>query len=211
MADPDGTLVESIWVRHNIAPLLADLKEIDPRLMRETRARIREVGKSIIAAQSAILDNEKGGAALLATRRYDGGSASRRGGYRNGPLAAQLGGQRLVSIGGRESDSGVSRGTRAEIKSGLRVTVPTAATKQARLRVQTTRGDLRGAFNAKYWRHPVYGSRAVWSANKGTGYFSRGIQDAGGRETALNAVVDALNVALGIVQGKTYPPTQGES
>jgi hypothetical protein len=96
-----------------------------------------------------------------------------------------------------------SKGTRDEIKSGLKFRVTTGKTRSA-LRLNTTSGEIRKALNAKSWRHPVFGT-GEWAEQQGTGYFSRGAMSQRGEvEDRIRA---AIRVALEAVETRSTTTT----
>lgn len=178
-------------IRHNLGPILDDLKEISPKLATGTRRELRGVGQSVITAQQAILRGEPVGGVVSKTT-YSIPRVSRRGGYRRGPRARELGGARIVSVESQASARQRSRGLRASVAASLKTAVRTPRTgRGASVRVQSSRPYWANkALNAKKWRHPVFGGSA-WIEQAGNQYFTRGAAiGASEAQEALYRVVD---------------------
>jgi hypothetical protein len=180
-------------IRSNIPAVIADLAEVDKRLVRDLRRSIRESGERIIAEQREILASENPG--TLTRRQYTRAQPTRRGGYRRGPLARQLGGARLKTVTGAASTGKSRRETRKRIADGLKTRLSVSKTRGASVRIVSTgaSGDLPvKAFNRKVIRHRVFGTD-TWAAQKGLQYFSRGI--AAGASDARQRLEDVIREA----------------
>jgi len=101
---------------------------------------------------------------------------------------AAMGDHLFESVGSSGLTSRVrrSKGSREEVRSGLKMRVTTGKARTS-IRVTTTKGDLRKAMNLKSWRHPVFGT-GEWVEQQGTSYFNRG---AGEQREATNEAIQA--------------------
>jgi len=186
-------------IKTNLPALLADLKQISPVVARETRRALREAGDATIAEQKRILLGEPVGGVVTA-KQYTRAMPSRRGGYRRGPLAGQLGGARLVGVTQRSGTRSRSQGTRQKVAASLKTTVTTGK-RGGSVKVRATLpGPMDAAFNAKSWRHPVFkhSGEPPFVEQAGNQYFTRGARAAA--EAARRAMFDAIEVALDVVQ-----------
>lgn len=192
-------------IKTNLPALLADLKQISPVLARETRRALKEAGDATIAEQTRILMGEPVGGVVTAKQYTRENMANRRGGYRRGPLAGQLGGARLVGVTQRSGTRTRSQGTRQKVAASLKTTVTTGK-RAGRVKVRATLpGPMDAAFNAKSWRHPVFRRSGVppFVEQAGNEYFTRGAK--AGAEAARRAMFDAIEVALDVV--KSHNPS----
>lgn len=174
-----------IDVRSNLGPVLADLKEISAKLARDVRRDIRSSGDTMIEESRRALDAADAGKVVtVTTYRRRGPGEGTRGGYRRGPRARALGGQVIDQVETRDaSRSRTSSGAIDEVKKGLVTRISISKTRGARVRMQTTKGELKRALNMKKFRHPIFNDsgQAPFLEQRGTDYFKRGVT-AGGRE-----------------------------
>lgn len=189
-------------IRHNLGPILADLKEISPKLATGTRRELRGVGQSVIIAQQAILRGEPVGG-IVSKTTYAIPRTQRRGGYRRGPRARELGGARIVSVESQAAARQRSRGLRASVAANLKTAVRTPRTgRGAAVRVTSARPYWANkALNAKKWRHPVFGGSS-WVEQAGNQYFTRGA--AIGAEEAREALYRVVDEAMRTIKSN-YP------
>ena len=191
-------------VRTNLPGIIADLKKISPALARETRRALRAAGDAAIAEQKRILLGEPVGGVVTA-KQYTRAMASRRGGYRRGPLANKLGGARLVGVTQQSGSRTRSQGTRQKVAASLTTRVTTGK-RGGSVKVRATLpGPMDAAFNSRTWRHPVYkqAGQPPFVEQAGNQYFTRGAK--AGAEEARRAMFDALEVALDVI--KSHNPT----
>jgi hypothetical protein len=178
-------------VRSNLRPLIQDMKAISPKLATGFRKSLRETGNAIIERQQEILRTEPVGGVVTSTR-YSLAQRNRRGGYRRGPRARELGGARIVSVDSRASSRERGRGLRASVAANLTTRVSTPASgRGASVRVASrTPAWSNKALNAKKWRHPVFG-RPERIEQAGNQYFQRG---------AKAGVIEARAALLALVE-----------
>ena len=86
-----------------------------------------------------------------------------------------------------------SKGTRKEIKSGLKLKVATGKARTS-VKLSTTKGDIRKAMNTRSFRHPVFGDRNTYVEQPGNRYFNRGAYEQ--REAVYDALQSAIKVAI---------------
>lgn len=179
-----------IDVRSNLGPVLADLKEISAKLARDVRRDIRSSGDTMITESRRALDGgDVAKVVTVTTYRRRGPGEGTRGGYRRGPRARALGGQVIDQIEVRNARHKHEKTDAiAEVKKGLVTRISISKTRGARVRMQTTKGELKRALNMKKFRHPVYAEQGSewyqngpWIEQRGAEYFKRGVT-AGGRE-----------------------------
>lgn len=186
----------------DIKGALDALKEVSPKLATEARRALRESGKAITEEQGRILDSERGGNVLRTHYKARAGLRQGRGGYRRGPSVALYGGMVIDRVDSVEASRSRGRGARREIKAGLKTRVSTPKTG-AKVRIATTKGDLRKAMNTRKWRHPIFADAGMrqgtwdgaWVEQAGTQYFRRGISEKyqETREALFRAVEDMTN------------------
>ncbi len=178
-------------VRSNLGPLIKDMKAISPKLVKGFRKSLHDAAKVIIERQEEILRTEPVGGVVTRTR-YSLAAGNRRGGYRRGPRARELGGARIISVDSRASSRERGRGLRASVAANLttRVTAPPSG-RGAKARVASrTPAWSNKALNAKKWRHPVFG-RSERIEQAGNQYFQRG---------ARAGVIEARAALLALVE-----------
>lgn len=167
-------------IKSNLRQVLADLKELDPKLATEVRKRLRASGDAAIAAMGAILDEDAGGVVTGKTHRL---GTDRRG-------RAHL---VVDQINSRAAWRSRSTGARKEIKRGLRLKVSTGKARTS-VRLAATSGALRRPMNKRSWRHPVFDDPNTWVEQPGSQYFNRAVYSEA--KNLRNAVEDAVQVAL---------------
>jgi hypothetical protein len=147
--------------------LLAGMRELPPKVKRDTRRELRTVGDDIIAKQRAILDGPlPTGVAKTGQRRVLTPNArTGKFGYRNLNVYAD----KDVARPGRSS------GMREAIKAGLKTRIVTGTTRQG-IEVATSGPKVDGFNQAKFWqkvqfRHPAFGHRDRYVYQKGQPYF----------------------------------------
>jgi len=174
----------------SLQDLLKGLRDLPPKVKRETRKELRTVGDDIIRAQIEILDGplpegtQKTGKklTLIVNRR-----GRRQAVYKNTFE------DRGVQRGGR------STGLRESIKSGLKTRIVTGKTRQG-IQMRTTGPVRDDGFNAaKFWqkknfRHPVFGNRDTYVYQQGQPYFFGPVVE--GRNDLLDKATKILNDAI---------------
>jgi hypothetical protein len=179
-------------IKSNLRGLLTDLKEFDPQLATVVRKQLRAAGDDAIKAMGDILDAEGKGGVVTGFTRITGRDS--RGRMRLNQR------DKVIT---REANRSRSRGTREEIKRGLKLKV-TAGTSRTTVRLATTKGDLRGAMNRRSWRHPSFGGRGPWVEQPGSRYFNRGAYgepgSPGTRERINASLQAAITVALAAIE-----------
>lgn len=170
-------------IKADLGPLLRDLKEFDPALARQIRARLRRAGDSTIEDMRALLDE------------YEGGTVT---GWNKTLGVDKLGRARIrrTTANTAAANRARSRGSRKAISEGLKLRVTTGKSRTT-IRLVATTGALRKALNTKAWRHPVFGT-GEWVEQPGNQYFNRAVwgrwrdmRDA--TEFAIQDALDAVN------------------
>ncbi|WP_291378863.1 hypothetical protein [Demequina sp.] len=197
MATSDASLYE---VKTNLRGIVDDLKEISPKLATDMRRSLRGTGESIIEAQRQILQHEAVGGVVSSTRYSM--PQRRRGGYRRGPRARELGGARIISVNSQASARGYHTGLRDQVAANLTTQVRTPRTgRGAAVRVASAKPFWANkALNAKKWRHPVFGGQQRVE-QAGNQYFQRGV--AGGIDEAREALIAVVENAAKTI--KSHP------
>ena len=185
-------------VKSNLRPLIDQLKNISPKLARDTRRALRDAGVSIIQKQQEILHNEPVGGVVSATR-YSLSMANRRGGYRSGPKAKTLGGARIISVESQASARGYHTGLRDSVAANLTTQVRTPSTgRGASVRVASARPFWANkALNSKKWRHRA-GTSGRYIEQAGNQYFQRGA--AAGIVEAREALYTVIDDAAALIR-----------
>ncbi|MEZ3156856.1 hypothetical protein AB1K56_07975 [Microbacterium sp. BWR-S6Y] len=167
MADSVSFTVEPV----NLRAILAEIKEIDPKLANNLRREFRRSGDEILAAQRA---------ALAKRPPRVGGSSTvlRMIRPRNGrkPYLAL---RRQYQEGGTRT-GGVSK-LRSKIAGGLRVRTIASQRRQA-VEFKTTGPRNGGAnmarvYESRMFRHPVFGRPGEWAPQYGQPYFFKPVTD----------------------------------
>lgn len=173
--------------------LTSGLKEISPKIARDTRRELRGVGDDIIAAQRKILSGplpgpiRKTGSVLKLIQPKNGRAAYYA--YRN------------EYVTGEGSEGGVDK-LRSKIRSGLKTRI-TSTEKRSQIAVKST-GPRNEKYNmAKVWekklfRHPVFGGG--WMYQQGMPYFWRPAYD--GVEDMQKKASKILDEALATIARK---------
>lgn len=186
-------------IRSNIPAVIADLNALDRKLTTDLRRSIRNAGESIVSAQQQILKTENPGS--LRGKAYTRPQPARRGGYRRGPLARQMGGARLAVVRAADSTGRSRRQMREQIAEGIRTRLSIAKKRGASVRVATTGAPMRTlpvkGLNRKTFRHPVFSS-GRFAEQKGLQFFSRGI--AAGASDARQRLEDVIREAQATVR-----------
>jgi hypothetical protein len=137
---------------------LADLKEFDPKLARETRKKLRESGDDVIAEMRGVLGGPSPGVVtrriVERTRRPDGSGALRF---------------RLTGVETAAASRSVSRGARARTAAGLKTRVVAGTTRQS-IRLTGLGDPFARSYNLMSWRHPVFRT-GTWVEQGGRPYF----------------------------------------
>ena len=149
----------------NLRAILADLKEVDPKLANNLRREFRRAGDEILAAQRAALSKRPprvGGSSkgLTLIRPRNGRK----------PYFAF---RRKYSEG--ETRAGGVSNLRSKIAGGLRVRTIASARRQA-VEFKTSGPTSGGAnmarvFERRMFRHPVFGGNGAWVPQYGQPYF----------------------------------------
>lgn len=166
--------------------LLQEFNDLPPKIKTETRRALRGTGDEVIAAQRAILDgplpagvavagqtrlfqiNKKGSVTILKRNTYE---------------------DREVQKPGRSS------GLREGIKSGLVTRVVTGTTRQSiEIKTQNSKAPMSTGWNAKRFRHPVFGNKEKFVYQAGQPYFFGPIFV--GRADMIARAIDILNDAV---------------
>lgn len=171
--------------------LLAQIKELNPKLATDLRRELRQSGDAIISEQRKILAGPKPGRVRVS------GSAYRLIRPKNGakPYLAKRNTYEEYEAGNR------SRGMRQKISAGLRTVVSTGKTRNGvTIRTSKSKAPMSIVYQSKRFRHPVFASESLgghsgaWVYQRGMPYFWDPIE----REFVhvRQRVVDAINRAL---------------
>lgn len=179
-------------IKTDLRGFLAALKEVDPRIARAVRRKMRQAGDAAIAAMGDILDEYGGGVVTGKTHK----------------LGKDRRGRRRIVVSGvktRAATRSRSSGAREQIKAGLKFRV-TAGKSRTTVRLTSTSGELRKALNRKHsWRHPVFGTDA-WVEQPADAYFTRGgVSQIKQMKADLE---DAIREGLDALDGRTFRPDQ---
>lgn len=167
--------------------LLAQFNDLPPKVKTATRRELRRTGDDVIAEQRAILDGPLPAGVAVTGRRTALVTDKRTG--RTYTRRVNRYGDRAVQRGGRSS------GLREGIKDGLATRVVTGKTRQSiEIKTQNNKGRLSTGWNAKRFRHPVFGNRDRYVYQAGQPYFFAPIFK--GRAAMIAAATDILNDAM---------------
>lgn len=187
-----GSTDLEIRARTNVKELLAELKQVDPKLATALRRRLRQSGDEALEVMREILAQPSPG--VVTARRYSLGLDS-RGRAR-----------RMVSGVETTGSRGRGRGSRLAIANRLKVQVRTGnrASSQG-LRISGVGDPFSRSYNLIRWRHPVrfnpettMASQVRWVEQGGRPYFSKAI--AAHYKTIyanVDAAIDDAREALG--------------
>lgn len=171
----------------DLRSVLAAAKEFSPALARDLRRRLRRSGDEIVATQRAELDKPLPGMARVSgtqTRMIT--ARGRRVAYR-----------RRVNVY-EDVATGRSRSTgmREAIKASLKTRVSTSKTRQGiNVRADDRRGrHMTHPWQARTFRHPVFGDRGTHVIQRGQPYFWQPVIDgaAAAREQVRQAIDEAI-------------------
>lgn len=186
-AEGDGG-VELDLDTSNLRDVLAAVKEFSPALARRLRKELRSVGDDIIAEQRQLLAGAlPGSVAVTGTKTRLVAASDGRKAY-------------LRKVNVYEERERVARdrkrGMRKKIGDGLKTRVVTGKTRQG-VTVRTDRsiaGPMAQAWQAKRFRHPVFGDRSAFVDQLGQPYFwGPAVAGADAARTKIEkAVADAL-------------------
>ncbi|WP_136017935.1 hypothetical protein [Arthrobacter silvisoli] len=171
----------------NLRQVMADVKAISPKLLRNLRRDLRGVGDDIINDQKAILSGALPGNAKRAGKQLRRIKTKRGKSY-----------LRAVNVYQAETAKrSRSTGMRNRIKSSLKTRVVSGATRSGiSIRADKNVGGVMvKGWNKKVIRHPVFGNRESWATQFGQPYWWEPIK-AGrvkAQQKALAAISDALD------------------
>jgi hypothetical protein len=187
MAEPVSFHVEPV----NLREILAELREVDPKLANGIRREFRKAGDEIITAQRA---------ALAKRPPRVGGSTKRLVLIRPRRGKPYYAFRRKYSEGATRT-GGVSQ-LRAKISRGLRVRTSASARRQG-IEFKTTGPRNGGAnmarvFEKRMFRHPVFGRDGEWAPQFGQPYFFKPVTDEMKLRMAarINTVIDDAFASL---------------
>jgi len=170
-----------------LAELLREFRELPPKVKRGVRAALHHTGDGIIEGQRAILDGPlpagvavSGHRLTLAKNRKNGQFVVRR---------TNIYGEQAVKRPGRHT------GLRQGIKDALVTRVVTGTTRQGiEIRTQNNKATMSTGWNARLFRHPVFGNRNAWAYQAGQPYFYAPV--IAGREALIVDATAILNAAI---------------
>jgi len=168
--------------------LLKLFNELPPKVKREARSALRHTGDQIIAGQRSILDGPLPAGVAVEGKRTTLALNKKTGRYYVRQINNFV--DRDVQRGGRSS------GLREGIKSALVTRVVTGTTRQGiEVRTQNGKGAMSTGWNAKRFRHPVFGNKsAAWVYQAGQPYFFAPVFK--GRAELIENAIQILNNAL---------------
>lgn len=171
----------------NLRQVIADVKQISPKLATNLRRNLRGVGDDIIKDQKNILSGALPGNAV-------------KTGQRIRMIKTKKGKSYLRAVNTYKAESAKrsrSTGMRERVKASLKTRVVSGATRSGiSIRADKAVGGVMvKGWNKKVLRHPVFGDRERFVSQFGQPYWwepiKRGQDDA--RKKALDAIEDALN------------------
>ncbi|NHF62233.1 hypothetical protein [Microcella pacifica] len=181
---PGGTVVAD---RQQLTRLLGQFRDLPPKVRTSTRRELRAVGDDVIGEQRAILSGPlpagvevAGQSRALAYNKKTGQFFTRK---------INLYADREVQRPGR------STGLRERIKAGLVTRVVTGKTRQGiDIRTQNRKAPMSTGWNAKRFRHPVFGNKERWVYQAGQPYFFKPVFK--GRADMIRRAAAILNDAV---------------
>ena len=171
----------------SLRTLLKGFNDLPPKVKTETRRELRKTGDDVIARQRAILDGPLP-AGVAVTRQFTARYTNPKTGREYTRKLNEYG-DRDVQRGGRSS------GLRERIKAGLVTRVVTGSTRQGiDIRTQNRKATMSTGWNAKRFRHPVFGNKERWVYQGGQPYFFEPVFV--GRAEMIARAIDILNNAV---------------
>lgn len=171
----------------NLRQVLADVKQISPKLATNLRRNLRGVGDDIIKDQRSILSGPLPGNAV-------------KTGQRIRMIKTKKGKSYLRAVNTYKAESANrsrTTGMRNRVKASLKTRVVSGTTRSGiSIRADKSVGGVMvKGWNKKVLRHPVFGNKERFVSQFGQPYWwepiKRGQVDA--RQKALDAIDDALN------------------
>ena len=170
-----------------LAELLREFRELPPIVKRGVRGALRHTGDEIIEGQRAILDGP-----LPAGVDVTGHRLTLTKNRKNGQLVVRrlnVYGEKDVQRGGRHT------GLRDRIKEGLVTRVVTGTTRQGiEIRTRNSQATMSTGWNARRFRHPVFGNRDRFVYQAGQPYFYA--PAIAGRKALIVEATSILNAAI---------------
>lgn len=171
----------------NLRKVLADVKQISPKLATNLRRSLRSVGDDILKDQKSILSGPLPGNAVKTGQRIRTIKTKKGKSY-----------LRAVNVYKAESAKRTrSTGMRNRVKASLKTRVVSGTTRSGiSIRADKSVGGVMvKGWNKKVIRHPVFGNKEQFISQFGQPYWwepiRRGQDEA--RKKALDAIEDALN------------------
>lgn len=171
----------------NLRQVLAEVKQISPKLATNLRRNLRGVGDDIIKDQRSILSGPLPGNAV-------------KTGQRIATIKTKKGKSYLRAVNVYKAESAKrarTTGMRNRVKASLKTRVVSGTTRSGiSIRADKSVGGVMvKGWNKKVLRHPVFGNKEQFVSQFGQPYWwepiKRGQVDA--RQKALDAIDDALN------------------
>lgn len=171
----------------NLRQVLADVKEISPKLATNLRRNLRGVGDDIIKDQRSVLSGALPGNAV-------------KTGQRIRTIKTKKGKSYLRAVNVYKAESAKrsrTTGMRNRVKESLKTRVVSGKTRSGiSIRADKSVGGVMvKGWNKKVLRHPVFGNKEQFVSQFGQPYWwepiKRGQENA--RRKALDAIDDALN------------------
>lgn len=171
----------------SIKKLLRDFRELPPKVKTGVRRELRTVGDDVIAEQRAILDGP-----LPAGVRVSGRSHV----FAQNRKTGRMGLKRVNTFADAEVQRpGRSTGLRERIKEGLATRIVTGKTRQGiEIRTSNKTAEMSTGWNAKRFRHPVFGNKNNWAYQAGQPYFHAPVK--AGRDDIMAKAANILNDAI---------------
>jgi hypothetical protein len=171
----------------SVRALLKTFNELPPKVKTGVRRELRKTGDDIIAGQRAALDGPLPAAVGVAGQRF-------------GAAYNPKTGQHFIRKYNVYEDRAVQRagrgtGLREGIKAGLATRVVTGTTRQGiSITNNGRKTDMATGWNAKRFRHPVFGNREKWVYQGGQPYMFEPIFE--GRAALIEQAITILNNAM---------------
>lgn len=178
----------------SLRALLRAFNDLPPKVRTDVRRDLRKTGDEIIAAQRAILNGPlPTGVQRVAQFKHPAINK------KTGQLVTQkfnvYADRAILRPGRSRSDKEGGIGLREGIAAGLVTRVVTGSTRQGvDIRTQKRIGTMSTGWNAKRFRHPLFGDKTRWIYQNGQPYFFKPV--FAGRERMIDRAVEIINKAI---------------
>jgi hypothetical protein len=178
----------------SLRALLRTFNDLPPKVKTDVRRDLRKTGDEVIAVQRAILDGPlPTGVQRVAQFKHPAINK------KTGQLVTQkfniYADRAILRPGRSRSDKDGGVGLREGIKAGLVTRVVTGTTRQGvDIRTQKKIGEMSTGWNAKRFRHPLFGNKKRWIYQNGQPYFFKPVFE--GRARMIERAIDIINEAV---------------